>query len=247
MRALPVALVLLCSACATLNQLEKSATAPTPPRITVAGAALVQAPSKEDLARALCPRVAPAAICGLLGAPRTLDFVFDLQLDVANDNAVPLPIVEALAAFTAFPGGTSSQNLGAVCLTMCNDPQSCPPRAGACATTGPSVKTMRDFAAASAGLLVAVASGQARLDDLRIKTIPAHGTARVTVELQLDPQQLVSLLATLAGDVVAEIKRGAQPAFAIPYRIEGSVWMDVQGFGKLAAPFGPYQASWEIR
>jgi hypothetical protein len=246
-KLVPLVMAFAATGCATLGQLESSVAHPVAPRITVAGVALVSAPSKEMVARALCPRVAPAAICLLLGAPANIDFVFDVQLDIANDNSIPLPMVEALAAFTAFPGGASTQNLGAVCLSMCNDPASCPPRADACSAGGPSIRTLRDFASATAGFLVAVATGQAHLDNLRIKTIPAHGSSRVTIELQLDPQQIVTLLATLAQDAIAQIKSGQPPAFAIPYQIEGSVWLDVQSFGKLAAAFGPYRNEWAIR
>ena len=241
------ALALSASACATLSQIEQTIEHPVPPRITVAGVALVSSPTKENIARALCPRVAPAPVCMLLGAPGAIDFVFDLQLDVANDNAMPLPMVEALAAFTAFPGTATTQNLGAVCLSMCDQPTSCAPRADACMTSGPSIRTLRDFASASAGFLFAVATGQAHLDNLRIKTIPAHGSARVTIALQLDPQQVLTLLTTVAQDAIAQIKQGQSPTFALPYQIEGSVWVEVQSFGKFAAAFGPYRNQWTIR
>lgn len=237
---------------AALQELESAAAAPSAPRVTVAAVSLVSTPRAEAIAGALCPRVAPEAVCALLrlavGGGGPVDFVFALALDVANDNAVPLPMVEALAAFTAFPDAAGGQNLGAVCLSMCNDPASCPPRADACTSGGgPTVRTLRDFAAASVGFLVAVASGQASLDNLRVRTIAAHSTARVTLSLQLDPQQMLALLERLAVDAVAQLKQGQTPRFAIPYKIEGTVWVDVQGFGRIAAGFGPYAASWDIR
>ncbi len=37
------------------------------------------------------------------------------------------------------------------------------------------------------------------------------------------------------------------PRFEIPYAIEGSAWVTVQGFGKIAAGFGPIQGVWQIQ
>lgn len=236
-----------------LNQLNGAATAAaaapalTAPRIDVANVALVTRPSNVELGRALCPRVTSPAICMLLGAPSNVQFVFALQLTVHNDNAVPLPVVEALTAFTAYPGQSGGQNLGTVCLSMCNDPNACQPHPNACATTAPQIRTLQDFGGAAVGFLIAVATGQARFDNLRIKTIPAHGASTFSISLALEPNQLLTLIQRFGSDAIAMIKRGQAPQLSIPYRVEGSVWMDVANFGRLAAPFGPYNNSWAIQ
>ena len=223
---------------------------PRAPRIVVAEVSLAGHPNANVVARALCPRIAPGPVCMILGgppSPQELAITFAVQLDVTNENAVSLPLVEALVAFTAWPGDTGGQNLGAVCLSFCNDPASCPPVADACTAGGPEIRTVNDFAAASAGFLLAVASGQERMENLKIRMLPANGTTRVTVSLQLDPMQVVALLARLGSDTVSQVKRGRVPEFVIPWSVEGSAWVSVERFGKIAAGFGPLQGAWQIR
>jgi hypothetical protein len=244
--------LLFASSCAELKQIanQPGAVKPNPPKVVVAEVTLASQPTPMVLARALCPRVAPAPVCMVLGgqpSPAELAITFAVQLDITNPNSFPLPLVEALVAFSAYPGATGGQNLGAVCLSMCEDPSNCPPRADACTGGGPEIKTMNDFAAASAGFLVAVATGQARADNLKVKTLPANGTARATIALALDPPQVVALVARLGGDALDQVKRGSAPTFVIPWEVQGTAWVTVQNFGKLAAGFGPTQGRWEIK
>lgn len=182
------------------------------------------------------------------GAPSAaeLKIAFAMQLEVTNPNTIPLPLVEVLVAFTAYPGPEGANNLGAVCLSFCND-ASCPPRADACTGGGPQIRTMQDFAAASAGFLLAAAAGQVSPDDLKIRTIGPNQTTRVTVALELDPTQVVALMARFASAAIEQVKRGQVPRFDLPYAIEGSAWVTVEGFGKIAAGFGPMQGAWELR
>src|SRR5262245_22781297 len=140
----PLALIATClfvAGCAQLSQLAGPVgmPAPRPPRIAVGGVMLVAHPRPEDVARALCPRVAPVPVCMLLGGPPPRDALlvtFSVGLDVTNDNAIPLPLVEALVAFTAYPGPQAGNNLGAVCLSFCDQGAACPARADACQTGG---------------------------------------------------------------------------------------------------------------
>lgn len=223
---------------------------PRAPRIVVAEVGLAGHPSAEIVARALCPQIAPVPVCLILGgAPSRaqLAITFAVQLDVTNENAIALPLVEALVAFTAFPGATGGQNLGAVCLSFCNDPATCPPAADACTAGGPEIRTVNDFAAASAGFLLAVATGQERMENLKIRTLAPNATTRVTVSLMLDPMQVVTLLARLGTDAVAQVKRGRVPEFVIPWQVEGSAWVAVERLGKIAAGFGPVQGAWRIQ
>jgi len=224
--------------------------APDPPKMVVAEVTLAQHPGAPIVARALCPRIAPVPVCMVLGGKPSaaeLRITFSIGLDVQNPNPIELPLVEALVGFTAFPGAQGKQNLGAVCVSMCEDPAQCPPRQDACtAASGPEIRTSRDFAGAAAGFLVAVAAGQASLDNLKVRTLKPNATTRVTVSLALDPEQIVSLIATLATEAIAQVKRGQVPKFVIPYAVEGSAWVTVTGLGKLAAGFGPFQGQFEL-
>ena len=223
---------------------------PSPPKIVVADVGLSAHPGPELIARAMCPRVAPGLVCMALGrapSPAELKIGFAVQLDVTNPNAIPLPLVDALVAFTAYPGQQGGNNLGAVCVSFCDDGASCSPRPDACTGGGPQIRTMNDFAAAAAGFLFAAATGQASPEDIKIKTIGPNQTMRVTVGLELDPMQVVALMARFASTAIDQVKRGQVPRFDIPYSIEGSAWVTVQGFGKLAAGFGPLQGVWEMQ
>ena|ERR1044071_3476898 len=252
LRVMPVVVVLLV-ACAQLPGLAGPGAGPappTPPKIVVADVGLSTHPGPDRVARALCPRVAPGIVCMALGGvppPAELRIGFAVQLDVTNPNTIPLPLVEALVAFTAYPGQQGANNLGAVCLSFCDDGASCAPLPDACTTSGPQIRTINDFAAASAGFLLAAATGRASPDDIRIKTIGPNQTMRVSVALELDPMQVVALMARFASSAIDQLKRGQIPRFDIPYAVEGSAWVTVQGFGKIAAGFGPIQGTWAIQ
>jgi len=247
-----LALLALATSCASLQQVVGGApvAAPKPPKVTVVEVSLMGYPPAEVIARALCPRVAPMPVCLVLGGvpgAAQLKISFGVHLDFTNENSVPLPLVEALVAFTAFPGAAGAQNLGAVCLSFCDDPAGCPPRPDACTGGGPEIRTVNDFAAASAGFLVALAAGQERAENLKIRTLQPNGTTRVTVALELDPQQVIALVGTLGNDAIAQVKRGQVPRFVIPYQVEGSAWVTIESFGKIAAGFGPFTGQWVIQ
>jgi hypothetical protein len=211
---------------------------------------LARHPGPPVIARALCPQVAPGLICAALGgmpSAAELKIAFAVDLDVTNPNAIALPLVEALVAFTAFPAQQGANNLGAVCVSFCDSGVACPARPDACSGGGPQIRTARDFAAASASFLIATAAGQTSPDNLKIKTLGPNQTTRVTVALELDPMQVVALLAKFAGGAIDSVKRGSVPRFEIPYAVEGSAWVTVQSFGRIAAGFGPVQGVWLIQ
>jgi hypothetical protein len=252
MRLACVLSVLLLAGCPALQQLAGSGglRPPDPPRIVVAGVGLAHHPDPITIARALCPQVAPALVCMAIGgmpSAAELRIGFALQLDVTNVATIPLPLVEALVAFTAYPGQQGANNLGAVCLSFCDAGAACPARPDACSGGGPQIRTAQDFAMASAGFLIAMAAGQASPDNLKIRTLAPNQTTRVTVGLELDPIQVVGLIAKFATASTDAIKRGNTPRFEIPYAVEGTAWVTVESFGRIAAGFGPVQGAWQIQ
>jgi hypothetical protein len=224
---------------------------PTPPTVAVAQVRLEHAPTNQMLAGYYCTQVAPAVVCGLIGPvpqQQDLQFVFAVDLDVTNTNAYDIPVVELLAAFTAFPDAQGQANLGAACLTFCDDPSNCPQNGpNACRSDQHDIRTLSDFAAATVGFLVAVAEGQESLSNLRVRTIPANGTTRATVRLRLDPNTVLSLLRTMSQDAITTIQSGRQPQFSIPYQFEGTVWINVEHFGRFAARIPPYRGTWNLQ
>ena len=227
---------------------------PTPPRISVANVLLSESPTQEELASYFCAQHVPAPanllVCRAFGPVRSqqdLRFAFDLEIDVENPNQIPLPLVQALIGFTAYPGA-NSQNLGALCTSFCEDPNNCAQNAAdACQSDEPEIRDMRSFGEAAAGFLIRAATGQANLQDLRIRTIPAGETLRIVMRLQVDTLQMLSLIERAGHGALDQIRQGTQPQFAIPYSVEGTAWVSIEGLGRVAAGFGPTTGEWQIQ
>lgn len=250
------ALSLSSASCAEiLNQLRSGqgnglpVRAPDPPRVTVQQVRLTRAPRNEHIAMYFCSRVAPPPLCQIFGPLPTredLQFQFTTDLDFENPNQIPLPLVEILAAFTIFPQATGEQNLGAVCLNLCEDPNSCPPAEGACRSDQRDIRTLNDFAGAAVNFLVGVATGQQRFENLRIRTLAPGAHTRSQVHLQLDPDAVLRVIEHVANNSVAQVQRGQQVRFDIPYRFEGTVWLRVENFGRFAASVPPFTGTWQL-
>jgi hypothetical protein len=261
--ALALATLLLATApgCADLQRLATTAldrstlsrggiANPIPPRVTVADVRLTEAPTNEMLAAYYCAQVAGPFVCGLLGrvpAREEIRFVFAVDLDVRNANAFPLPLVEVLSAFTAYPQATGRQNLGAVCLSLCESGD-CPQNsAQACRSSQSDIRTMDDFARAAVGFLIAVADGRERFENLRVRTIAPNGQTRATIRLQLDADTVLSLVRTMSEQAIQQAQRGQQVQFAIPYQFEGTVWVNIEHFGRLAVAVPPVRGTWNLQ
>ena len=251
MRARPHPLLLLTLGCAGVGfpgseQVAGRGAPPVPPEVRVADVRLAEAPSDAELAGHFCARVAPALVCRVFGpTPRVEDlrFVFDVDLEVANRNAVALPVVSALVAFTAYPSD-EARTLGTTCLSLAEGAEDA--SGDACRCEAPEIRDVDDFAAATAGFLVAAARGEASLSDLRVRTVAPGDRVLLRVRLALDAEQMSALIRRVAEDAVASVARGERPHFAIPWAVEGSVWVEVERFGRFAASFGPVQGTWEL-
>ena len=94
---------------------------------------------------------------------------------------------------------------------------------------------------------MSVAVGERNFSDLRVRTVPAGSELRFIVRLQLDPRQMITLLREATRNLIDLLRNRQIPEFVIPYRIEGSVWVSVENFGRFAASFGPYGNEWRLR
>ena len=172
---------------------------------------------------------------------------FDLRFHIANPNQVPLPVASALVATTLFPAATS-QKLGAVCVTLCADGTSCngTPPPGACEASSRDVRSLSDFVDRSLPQLliangIALANGQP--PQFTLPPIVASSQVDITVRYSFG-RELLLVLRDLASQSVAELKAGRVPSFAIPYRLEGTVWFDAGSIGRIAIGWGPAQGVW---
>ncbi|MFW2387758.1 MAG: hypothetical protein ACN4G0_05450, partial [Polyangiales bacterium] len=148
-----------------------------PPNVSISKVRMADMPTARDLASYYCGQYLGPLICRAFGSvPQASDihFNFDVELGFDNSSPVPLPLVQTLFAFTAFPEAKDAQNLGAVCLSFCEDPDNCTQDADACRSDEPEIRDIRDFAGAAAGFLFATAVGERKFSDLRVRTVPPN-------------------------------------------------------------------------
>jgi hypothetical protein len=222
----------------------------TRPKVSVAAVRMADMPSARDLASYYCGQYLGPLICGAFGpVPQVSDihFAFDVELELANSNNVPLPLVQTLFAFTAFPEAQDAQNLGTVCLSFCEDPNNCKQDANACRSDEPEIRDARDFANAATGFLISTALGERKFSDLRVRTVPPNEQMKMVVRLGLDPVQMVGLIRQFGTGELDRIKKGQIPEFSIPYEIEGTAWVSVESLGRLATGFGPAAGQWRLQ
>jgi len=247
------------SACVPLSNLGVIAPQIKPPTVVFTGASLVSTPSRQLLAAYYCPDVVSVPfggatiLCnGLFGGRPSADamaIAFDARLKIQNPNEIPLPLATMLAAVTVFPGAANQQT-GATCVQLCpSGPGTCgPPDPSACQASSTDVRSLSDFANAAAGLIVsnglAAAAGQP--PSFTAPTVAASGELEVVARFALSPQQLLRVMRQLAEQSVGELQQGRAPSFAIPYRLEGTVWFDAGSFGRIAIPWGPASGIWTI-
>jgi len=221
-----------------------------PPKVDIAAVRMADMPSARDLASYYCAQYLGPLICRAFGpVPKTSDihFAFDVELKLANSSSVPLPLVQTLFAFTAFPEEQGAQNLGTVCLSFCEDPNNCRQDANACRSDEPEIRDIRDFANAAAGFLISTALGERKFSDLRVRTIPPNDQMKMVVRLGLDPVQMVGLIRQFGKGELDQIRKGQIPEFTIPYEIEGTAWVSVESLGRLATGFGPAAGQWRLQ
>lgn len=257
-----VAAAVLGGGCASLSALARGAggLGVTPPTVTFQGATLAQAPGQRDLAAYYCPDVVSLPfggarpLCqGFFGPqpPQTAMVVaFDLRFSVHNPNRIPIPLATVLTAATVFPEA-SAQKLGAVCVQLCGEGQpGCTgqPGPGACEASSRDIRSLSDFGNAAVNMLAAggIAAAMGQPLTFQAPTVAANGTIDVTIRFAFGPEQLLSTLRQLATQSVGELKQGHQVSFAIPYRLEGTIFFDAGSVGRIAVPYGPAAGTWVL-
>lgn len=223
------------------------------PEIKLTSITLESRPSNARLAAYYCMQATggglAAVACRAFGdVPRKADlrFTFRAQLEAKNPATIPMPVVSALLAFTAFPADTGGQNLGSVCVEMCKDPSSCPQSANACDSSDPQIKGMQDFAAAAVGFLVASALSGGPTLELTMPVVDPGKSLAFAATLSLDIDQMLALIKRASRDAADQLTRGTRPTFVIPWAIEGSVWVRFEGFGRIGAGFPRQTGEWSL-
>ncbi len=230
------------------------------PTATYQDAKLVQAPSQQMMLQYYCPKVVhdpfgltPIACTTAFGdAPADSDMkvAFDLAFDVHNPNHFPIPVAEMLTAVTVFPNN-NAQALGASCVVFCSarDP-SCTgaPRPDSCTAKSTDLRSLGDFANATANLVIAngVALVEGQQLTFKMPEVAQDGDAVIHARLAFGVEPLSNALEQLLSQTVKQVSQLQSVTFEIPYRIEGTVWLDAGSLGRVAVGFGPVHGVWTL-
>jgi hypothetical protein len=231
-----------------------------PPSVSFVGASLVSTPSRQQLAAYYCPDLVSVPlggaglVCqGFFGArpsPDTMAIAFDARLRIQNPNEIPMPLASMLAAITVYPGARNEQT-GATCVQLCpGGPGTCAAQDSgtACQASSRDVRSLSDFANAAVGLMVSngLAAATGQTPSFAAPTVGAASEIEVVARFSLAPAQILRVMRQLAEQSAGELGQGRVPSFAIPYRLEGTIWFDAGSFGRIAIPWGPAAGTWTI-
>jgi hypothetical protein len=249
------------AACIPLHDLGAGGVGPgiKPPAVTFAGATLAGAPTPQLLAAYYCPELVSVPLggatllCQSLFGPRpplsAMAVVFDARFRITNPNEMPLPLASLLVGVTLFPAA-GNQRTGAACLRLCpGGPGTCATDdPGACQASSRDIRSLSDFAAATAGLVVAegLAAAAGQPPSFTAPTVSAAAELEVSARFTLAPAQLVGVLRQLAEQSTGDLRAGRAPRFAVPYQLEGTVWFDAGSLGRVAIPWGPASGVWTL-
>lgn len=230
---------------------------PSAPQASIAAPELTQHPTSAELTAHFCAALAPegslshaaATACRALGAaPAEDDLAFATHVDLAltSSNPVSISVASVLLVLTAYPDSGDTANVGAVCITLCNEHASaCPQSEDACRSTDDSVHDLDD-AHASAGFLVAPALDAHRFRELERVIVRPHGSATLSIDLAIAAAQLLGVMQRVDSAPMGAIRAGHAPSFAIPYAIDGALWVDSNGSARSAASLPRVTGTWEI-
>lgn len=221
---------------------------PDPPNVRIAEVRVVQLPTARELAGYYCPQYLNPLVCRAFGGSNVqARFAFDLELEIANPNRVPLPLVQALVAFDAYPDARDSASLGSACVSLCGDESQCSANAAdACSSNEPTIHDADSFARATVGFLVGMATGTVDPRNVSVRTVAAGESVRTVVRLELDAPKMLDLMRRLGRDLRDDLQHGRVPSFVIPYEVQGAVWVSVESFGRFAANFGPLRGEFHV-
>lgn len=244
-------LLLLAAGCSQLLagiQGEGTAARPNPPSVRIAEVRVAQLPTARGLAGFYCPQILGPLVCRVFGNQGgTNEFAFDLDLEISNPNQVPLPLVQALVTFNAYPDARDAASLGSACVSLCEDPSQCSATAAdACRSDEPTINDADSFAHAAVGFLVGVATGTVDPRNVSVRTVAPGESVHTVVRLQLDAPKMLDLMRRLGRDIRGDLQSGRVPSFDIPYEVQGAVWVNVASFGRIGANFGPLRAEFHI-
>lgn len=220
---------------------------PEPPTVEISSVTLVSAPSNMSLAAHFCPIInekfgpgrASVFCTEFEDAASAADapYIFDVALDVSNPAGTQLVVVEAMVAFTAYPESSGVENMGAVCIPLCGDGESCAALAGGCGGADRVEPPATDLLASKTA-----AAPRTTVDPGEVDTIE--------IRLELSPSTMLEIMGTAALESLAPLDgRDAQPKLpklSVPFRVAGTLWVRTESGAEAAVTFGPKRDLWAL-
>jgi hypothetical protein len=227
--ALPLLAVAGCGVFHTMHEdhTGQQHTPPSAPRAT-ATATLTAHPTPEQLTAHYCASLATegslaraaATTCRGLGAapaPSDLSFQSRVALALTSSNPVSVTVTSVLLRVTAFPDSAERENTSALCITLCTPHAStCPQDPHGCDGAAEGTES---FAS------VPALADHRFFHELEQVILRPHADAALAVTLDLASEPLLALLGRVDGAAMDAVRAGHAPTYAIPYAIEGTVWI----------------------
>ncbi len=241
---LALALALLGGGCELIGG-DGSATLPG---LNLKSTALVRSPSWQNLA---------AYYFGIGATPAAsdLEFAFDLDFETDNPNPFPIPTTEILTALSVLTGDGQEDmtRLGAICFTFCadDDPDCAQPTDGtACQSRDDDIYDIGDVPGAAVDGLVNLASdiatGQDVAGNTRRRLIPANAIDGFKIRFSVGVDPMLNVLESFVGQWATAALAGQDVQLDIPYRTNGTLWLQIPYLGRAGLGFGPWDDAWQV-
>lgn len=242
------------------NNNTGSTVEPLLPSAELTAVELTRQPSYTQLAAYYCHDlvggnfagdIACEAGFGAAPARADLTFGFTTTFELGNENDFPIPLLEMLLGFDIFQG-TDQGELGRVCVSFCEDPESpdCAPPADPCAPPDREIDGLEDLVPTVEdliGLAIDLVEGETPdFSNLAFRYIPAEGATTASVRFELDLDRMLEILEELFVQSTDELLAGQVPTFEIPFKARGSLFFDLPILGRSAVEFGPFEGSWSL-
>ena len=227
------------------------------PAVALQKATLVQAPTATDLALYFCEDVLGALPCLAVyaavgrGRPEQhqVQFHFEANYQITNNNSFPMLTAEILAALSVY-----GSQLGAVCAALCSESDvQCTgaPGATTCKDDASDIKTIDDFVGAlpDALILTVDAAINGDLKNFVQRELKAGEDSFVRFRFSIGADAMIKILANFVNDLVKGLSSGSSLTFSIPYSFEGTLWVTVPFLAgrRVALKYGPLQSAWVLQ
>jgi hypothetical protein len=253
MRSVLVLSAFVLASCGVMHSMHEDHTgqqhAPPAAPTATATSALTEHPTPEQLTAHYCAalategslgRAATAACRGLGAAPATADLAFRsrVALALASSNPVSVTVTSVLLRVTTFPDASEAPSAATICITLCSPhASSCPQDPHGCDGAGE---------ASQEWLTVPALADHRYFHELEQIVLRPHADATLAVTLAIASEPLLALVQRADGAAMDAVRTGHAPTYAIPYAIEGTLWIASGTSTTASAEIPRVTGTWDV-